>query len=219
MKGASVGRISRATVVVALVALGSLALTANAFASPSSLQAATPTLQVVDLGQVSQPVQVGQPPITILPSGDCRFPFTLRLRPVCSRGTWPSLGKKWAPTVNISGGDALSLLFSSPVSAVSVASTSNWRPGQFTPSHEPILNYPVLGPTTATPSAEPTSWLVNLPQMNPQATNGYTFSVVAKDNRGYHDYRLAIRTPRVAACEDFYTTGESAYACGESTPP
>jgi hypothetical protein len=194
--------------------LGLLALpvVARAAADP-------PALSISNLGQDSIPIDAGQPAFLVLPTGECPTPFTLEAAAACPTATWPSLGGIWAPTEYVAGGDALSFTFTSPVSAVAVASTSNWAPGQFTPSNEPIRNYDVVGPTSATPTSEATTWHFTLPTLNLQAMNGFTFSVVAEDSAGYHDYPFSIRTPRVSGCRAYYNPADSLYACGESIPP
>lgn len=207
-------RATRLVLVTIILGLGSLALPAASCAAAES-----PTLTVSNLGQSSIPVDPGQTALTVPPTGECPTPFTPEAEAACPPGTWPSLGGVWAPTEHAAGGDTLRFTFSSPVSAVSVASTSNWTPGQFLPSGEPIRNYDVVGATSAAPTSEATDWLFTLPALNLQAMNGFTFSVVAEDGSGYHDYPFSIRTPRVSDCWAYYNPGDSLYACGESIPP
>ncbi len=208
---------------VILVATGSVLLAASASASfstpPTKSGMDLPTLTISDLGQPLVPVEDGQSALTVRPIGNCAKPFALKFKSACPEGTWPGLGGTWSPIVPVAGGDTLRLAFSRAVNAVTVASTSNWKPGQFTPSNEPIRNYEVLGPVPATSTAHSTAWLITIPLLNHQATNGYSFSVVARIGSGYRDYKLSIRTPRAANCEDYYNAEETAYACGVSTPP
>ncbi len=214
---------SRMVGALILVAFASVLWAANALAfrsaPPTKSDTDLPTLTVSDLGQRLVPVEVGQPALTARPIGNCARPFALRFKSACPEGTWPGLGGTWSPVVPVAGGDTLRLAFSRAVSAVTVASTSNWKPGQFTPSHEPIRNYEVLGPMSATSTSDPTAWLITIPSLNDQATNGYSFSVVARIGSGYRDYRLSIRTPRVANCEAYYNAEQTLYACGVATPP
>lgn len=193
-------------------------------------------LSVSSLGQPSVPVIDGQPPVGVGPSGTCTEPFTLET--ACRPGTWPALGGGWGPTVDVAGGDTLALTFASPVTAVSVASTSNYMPGLSTPSVTPppgagapaappaaLVNYDVLPATAATATSDPRTWHIALPELDVRAMSGYTFSVVGTDATGPHDYALTIRSPRYAdetrRCGTaYYNTGLSQYLCpAESVPP
>jgi hypothetical protein len=181
---------------------------------------------VSDLGQPSAPVIVGQPPLTVASSGTCEAPFTVATQAACPPGTWPALGTTWGPIEDVAGGDELQLTFSSPVSIVTVASTSNYTPGLTNPSGQPVPNYDVLAPASAQPTSA-TVWQLTLPSLDVRAAGGYTFSVVAADTSGDHDYSLTIASPRYAdertrCSETYYSTGFSQYLClsaGVKGPP
>ena len=110
--------------------------------------------------------------------------------------------------------------FSAPVSSVVVSSTSNYEPGLHDPDGKAIPNYDVLAESPATATADPGVWTVTLPQLDARAisSQGYTFSVVAHDESGYHDYPFGIRSPRYAneltRCgRAFYGTGVEVSQC------
>ncbi len=182
-------------------------------------------MTVSDLGQFDAPVVVGQPPITLVSIGSCSAPFTLEAS--CPPGSWPALGSNWGAVQDVAGGDALALTFSTPVSAVSVASTTNFPPGLTDPSGGAVINHDVMGATSAVASADPAAWNVVLPSLDPLALGGLTFSVVASDGSGSYDFPLTIRTPRYAnestGCgAAYYSTGNSQYLClsaGQKVPP
>ena len=186
----------------------------------TSANADVPTLRVTDLGQQTAPVEVGQPPIDIGAMSNCAYPFTIEKESVCPPGTWPALGRQWGLIEDVAGGDTLSLRFTSPVSAVRVGSTSNYEPGLRDPDGRPISNYDVLRESPATATSDPTVWLTTLPPLDARAisTQGYTFSVVAQDESGFHDYPFGIRAPRYAneltyCGMAYYSTGWKQYMC------
>jgi hypothetical protein len=190
--------------------------------SSAIADASPPILSVSDMGQPSAPVIVGQPALTVASSGTCEAPFTIESASTCPTGTWPALGGSWGPIENAAGGDTLQLTFTATVTKVTVASTSNYTPGLTNPSGEPVPNYDVLGATSA--SGGQTTWMVTLPQWDARAISGYTFSVVAQDAEGSHDYALMLRSPRFAneathCSESYYSTGLSQYSCTTSTVP
>jgi hypothetical protein len=175
---------AKATCLCTLLAAASLI--AAGHSSPAVADASPPILSVSDTGQPSAPVIVGQPSLTIASSATCEAPFTTELASTCPRGTWPALGESWGPIENAAGGDTLQFTFTAPMTKVTVASTSNYPPGLTNPSGEAVPNYDVLGVTSA--SGGPTSWTVALPQWDVRSISGYTFSVVAQDAEGSHDY-------------------------------
>ncbi len=190
---------------------------------PAASRAETPRLSVVDLGQPLVPVISGQPPVSANVEGTCAEPFSLEAN--CPSGSWPGLGSDWGSAVAVAGGDSLALDFTSSMVAVRVASTSNYVPGESTPSGQSVENYDVLASVAATPTPESNIWRVTLPQLDIRATGGYTFSVVGSDTAGHHDYALTIRSPRY---EDetrqcgmaYYSTELSQYLCAaDSVPP
>jgi hypothetical protein len=194
---------------------------ASCYASALAV-ADAPSLSVVNLGQPSAPVIAGQPPLTVTSSGTCEVAFTLESEPACPPGTWPALGGAWGPIENAAGGDTLQLTFTAPVTKITVASTSDYPPGFTNPSGELVSNYDVLGVTSA--SGGPTTWTVALPKWDVRAISGYTFSVVAQDAEGSHDYVLMLKSPRFAneathCSESYYSTGLSQYSCTTSTVP
>jgi hypothetical protein len=206
------------------LALATLVLLA---ALTTAARADAPALRVTNLGQSSAPVEVGQPPLDIAAAGSCAFPFTLANESACPAGTWPPLGRRWGSIEDVAGGDTLRLAFSSPVTTVKVGSTSNYTPGLRDPDGKPLSNYDVVPETSAVSTADPSVWLTTLPPLDARAisSDGYTFSVVAQDGSGYHDYPLGIRSPRYANeatyCSiAYYSTGWQQYLClGKSAPP
>ena len=218
------GRMRRRATTTRLGIVMGASLVAGCLGSGLAL-ADAPNLGVVNLGQPSALVIAGQPALTVPSSGACTSPFTLESESACSAGAWPALGGAWGPpTEDVAGGDELQLTFSSAVSSVTFASTSNYPTGLTDPSGQPIANYDVLTPTAAT-SASATIWRVKLPSLDIRALSGYTFSVVADDTSGYHDYPFMVRSPRYAdeltKCgEAYYSTGNSQYLClSNGAPP
>jgi hypothetical protein len=135
---------------------------------------------------------------------------------------WPALGEAWGSIENAAGGDTIQLVFTAPVTHVTVASTSNYQPGLTNPSGEAVPNYDVLGVTQASGASK--TWTVLLPQWDVRAISGYTFSVVVQDEAGYHDYALMLKSPRFAnevthCSESYYTTMFSQFSCTTSTVP
>jgi hypothetical protein len=184
------------------------------FALTTAARADGPALRVSNLGQSSAPVEVAQPPLDLVATASCAYTFTLANEGACPAGTWPPLGQAWGQIEDVAGGDALRLEFNAPVSSVAVSSTSNYQSGLRDPSGNAILNYDVLAESPATATADPAVWSATLPQLDARATSsqGYTFSVVADDESGYHDYPFGIRSPRYAneltRCgRAFYSTG------------
>jgi hypothetical protein len=214
------GNVRRVLILALLLLYVSLPALANGEAS---------TVTISDLGQASEPVEVGQAPLAVQSSGACPRPFTLKPEASCPSGTWPALGGDWSPFENVAGGDRLRLAFSIPVSDVTVASTSDWPPGEHTPSGEPMHNFDVLPPTAAKTAPEPGAWIIRLPPLSLQAIGGFTFSVVATDAGSNYDYHLSIKTPRYAneatQCGvRYYSTGVSDAICDRyseqpGTPP
>jgi hypothetical protein len=197
---------------------------------PALARADGPLLTVSDLGQSSAPVEVGQPPFEVPPRGSCIYPFTMETESACPAGTWPLLGERWGSIEDVAGGDALRLEFAAPVSAVTIASTSNYVPGLHDPDGNPIPNYDVIAESSATPTSDPRIWQATLPQLDARAisTNGDTFSVVAQDGSGHHDYAFGIRSPRFenesTLCgRAWYSTDFGQYLCpsraGGGSPP
>jgi hypothetical protein len=184
-----------------------------------------PGLRVTNLGQPSAPVEVVQPPIDVAATATCAYPFTIANESACPPGTWPPLGQQWGLIEDVAGGDTLRLEFSAPVSEVKVASTSNYPPGLKDADGNPIPNYDVLAETSATATSDPAVWLVPLPPLDARAisSSGYTFSVVAQDGPGHHDFPFGIRSPRWAneltKCGTaYYSTGWQQYLCGGGAP-
>jgi hypothetical protein len=135
------------------------------------------------------------------------------------------LGKQWGSIEDVAGGDTLRLEFNFPVSSVKVGSTSNYEPGLKDPDGKPIANYDVVSESSAVSTADPAVWLTTLPPLDARAisTQGYTFSVVAQDGSGDHDFPFGIRAPRwadeSAKCgAAFYNTGWQQYVCGNDFP-
>ena len=194
-----------------------LAIAVGAFvviAAPAN--AAASGVTVSDVGQVSAPVVVGQAPVPGSVSGSCGTPFTLESD--CPVGSWPALGGSWGATLDVAGGDRLVLTFSAAVSAVSVASTTNYPPGLRNPSGTGVANRDVIAATPAVATADPTVWNVVLPALDVTAMSGFTFSVVASDGSGTYDFPLTIRSPRYAdestRCGPaYYSTGNGQYLC------
>jgi hypothetical protein len=192
----------------------------------SAARADAPSLRVTNLGQPSAPVEVGQPPIEIAATAACAYPFTIANEGACPPGSWPALGRQWGPIEDVAGGDSLRLEFSAPVTTVKAGSTSNYEPGLKDPDGKPISNYDVMAESPATSTSDPAVWLVPLPQLDARAisSRGYTFSVVAQDGAGYHDYPFGIRSPRYAneltQCGlAYYSTGWQQYLClGKMAP-
>lgn len=190
--GASAG-----LVVLVLVLAATIAPTAGAD---------TPTLAVINLGQVSAPSEVTQPPLAVSSRGGCPHPFTIAGESACPSGMWPPLGRpswtregdRWSPTEDVAGGDTLQLSFSSPVASVSVGSTSDFEPALHDPDGNAIDNFDVIPESPATATADPAVWRVTLPPLDYRALGGYTFSVVGGDAGGFQDYALEIRSPRFA---------------------
>lgn len=178
------------------VAVGLLVL----LATVAQARADGPTLRVTNLGQSSAPVEVGQPPFDVAATGSCAHPFTLANESGCPAGTWPALGTQWGAIEDVAGGDTLRLEFSSAVASVLVGSTSNYQPGLNDPDGTAISNYDVVPESAATATVDPAVWLTTLPPLDARAisSHGYTFSVVAQDGSGYHDYPFGIRSPRYA---------------------
>jgi hypothetical protein len=179
-----------------------------------------PILTVTNLGQSSAPVEVAQPPIEIAATAGCAHPFTLANEAACPAGTWPPLGRQWGSIEDVAGGDTLRFEFSAPVAAVTVGSTSNYEPGLHDPDGNSIGNYDVVPESAATAASEPAVWVTTLPPLDARAisTTGYTFSVVAQDGSGYHDYPFGISSPRYAneltKCgRAFYSTGWEQSMC------
>jgi hypothetical protein len=126
----------------------------------------------------------------------------------------------------VAGGDTLRLEFSAPVTAVGVGSTSNYEPGLHDPDGKAISNYDVIPESSATPTSDPSVWHTTLPPLDARAisTIGYTFSVVAQDGSGYHDYPFGIRSPRYANEQTFcgtayFSTGVSQDLCSSKDHP
>lgn len=211
----NVGRVCVALVAVLMIGL---------CGSPALAIGGEPRLEVTNVGQPSAPVVSGQPPLTITSSGTCGSPFSLSLESACSPSVWPGFGGTWSPVEAAAGGDALQLVFSSPMSSVVVASTSNYAPGLTDPNGQSVSNYDVLGPTPATSTPTPTTWVVTLPAFDLRALSGYTLSVVARDSSGDHDYAFMVRSPRYAneatRCGTaYYSTGNNQYLCLEDAAP
>jgi hypothetical protein len=218
---AAAGREARCLAVG--TAIGCLVL---GFALTAAARADGPLLRVSNLGQSSAPVEVAQPPFDLVATASCAYTFTVANEGACPAGTWPPLGKAWGQIEDVAGGDALRLEFSTPVSSVSVSSTSNYEPGLHDPSGNAIPNYDVLPETPTTGTGDPAVWSATLPQLDARATSpqGYTFSVVAHDESGYHDYPFGIRSPRYANEQTrcgrvFYSTGVEVSQCpGQEWP-
>ncbi len=208
------------------LAAGAVCALAFVAATASAAWADGPTLRVTDLGQSSAPVEVGQPPIDVGSANGCAHPFTFANESACPTGTWPALGLPWGPIEDVAGGDVLQLAFSSPVSSVAVGSTSNYEPGLHDPDGKAIPNYDVVPESPAVATSDPAVWQVTLPPFDIRAISGqgYTFSVVAGDESGYHGYPLGIRSPRYAnestKCgHAFYSTGVEVGQCpGHESP-
>lgn len=221
MLRAAVGREARGLAVG--TAIGCLVL---GFALTAAARADGPVLRVSNLGQSSAPVEVAQPPFDLVATASCAYTFTVANEGACPAGTWPPLGNAWGQIEDIAGGDALRLEFSAPVASVAVSSTSNNQPGLHDPSGNAIPNYDVLAESPATGTGDPAVWSVTLPQLDARATSpqGYTFSVVAHDESGYHDYPFGIRSPRYANEQTrcgrvFYGTGVEVSQCpGQEWP-
>jgi hypothetical protein len=204
---------------IATVPIGILA-SLMLLAATGVARAQGPTLTVSNLGQSSAPIEVGQPPFEVPPAGSCAFPFTLANESACPAGIWPPLGRRWGAIEDVAGGDTLRLEFAAPVSAVTVGSTSNYEPGLHDPDGKAIGNYDVIAESPAAPTSDPSAWTVTLPPLDVRAisTDGYTFSVVAQDGSGYHDYPFGIRSPRYAneltkCSQAYYSTGFWQYLC------
>jgi hypothetical protein len=212
---------SRKGVALSLVAVIAL------LATTTTARADGPSLRVTNLGQASAPVEVGQPPLEIASKAACAYPFTIANEGACAAGTWPPLGQRWGLIEDVAGGDTLRLEFSSPVTEVKVASTSNYEPGLKDPDGKPISNYDVMPESNAAPTSDPAVWLITLPALDARAisSSGFTFSVVVEDGSGYHDYPFGIRSPRYAneltECGiAYYSTGWQQYLClGKGPPP
>jgi hypothetical protein len=196
------------------------------FAHAGGAAANGPSLTVTNLGQPTAPVEVGQAPIGIAAAGSCASPFTLANQAACPAGTWPPLGQPWGQILNVAGGDGLRLEFSGPVTAVKVGSTSNYEPGLTDPDGNPVANYDVVPETSAVATPDPKVWAVGLPPLDARAisSQGYTFSVVAEDGSGSHDYPFGIRAPRyadeAAKCgRAFFSTGWEQYICASKEIP
>jgi hypothetical protein len=100
------------------------------------------------------------------------------------------------------------------------------EPGLHDPDGKAIPNYDVMAESSAAPSTSPAIWEVTLPPLDYRAisTIGYTFSVVARDGSGYHDYPFGIRAPRYAneltKCGSaYYSTGVSQGHCLDKGAP
>jgi hypothetical protein len=169
-------------------------------AIPSLAQAEGPVLRVTDLGQPSAPIEVAQPPIDVAATASCASPFTIVSEGACPAGTWPALGRAWGQIEDVAGGDTLRFEFTAPVISVRLASTSNYEPGLTDPDGRSIANYDVVPDSATTATASPATWTTALPPLDARAisSQGYTFSVVAQDGAGYHDYPFGIRAPRYA---------------------
>jgi hypothetical protein len=209
-------------------AIGLAACTMSLWAAlVATADAAGAVMRVTDLGQVSAPVEVGQPPIEIGPTAGCAHPFTLANEAACPAGTWPALGAAWGPIEDVAGGDTLRFEFSSPVSSVLIGSTSNYQPGLTDPDGRSIGNYDVVAESAATATSDPAVWLAALPPLDARAisSQGYTFSVVAQEGPAYFDYPFGIRSPRYAnettKCGlAYYSTGWQQSLClGNAAPP
>jgi hypothetical protein len=175
---------------------------------------------VTNVGQPSAPIEVAQPPIDIAPTASCASPFTLANEGACPAGTWPALGRAWGQIEDVAGGDTLRFEFSAPVSTVRVASTSNYERGLTDPDGKSIGNYDVMPDSAAAATGDPGVWTATLPPLDARAisSQGYTFSVVAQDGAGYHDYPFGIRAPRyaneAAKCgAAYYSTGWQQSLC------
>jgi hypothetical protein len=205
------------------MAIGCLGL---GFALTAAARADGPVLRVSNLGQSSAPVEVAQPPFDLVATASCAYTFTVANEGACPAGTWPPLGQVWGQIEDVAGGDALRLEFSAPVSSVAVSSTSNYEPGLHDPDGKAIPNYDVLAESPGTATADPAVWSATLPQLDPRtiSSQGFTFSVVAHDESGYHDYPFGIRSPRYAneltRCgRAFYSTGVEVSQCpGHESP-
>jgi hypothetical protein len=200
-----------------------LALVLATLSAPAA-RAAGPSLKVTNLGQESAPVEVGQPAIEIAATNGCAHPFTLANESACPPGTWPPLGRQWGLIEDVAGGDTLRFEFSSPVAAVSVGSTSNYEPGLHDPDGKSIPNYDVMPESAAVASGDPAVWQVTLPPLDARAITGqgYTFSVVAQDESGFHGFPFGIRSPRYAdestKCgRAFFSTGWEQGLCSNGT--
>jgi hypothetical protein len=203
-------------------AIGCLVL---GFVLTAAARADGPVLRESNLGQSSAPVEVAQPPFDVVATASCAYTFTVANEGACPAGTWPPLGQAWGQIEDVAGGDILRLEFSTPVSSVAVSSTSNYQPGLHDPSGNAIPNYDVLAESPATGTGDPAVWSATLPQLDARATSpqGYTFSVVAHDELGYHDYPFGIRSPRYANEQTrcggvFYSTGVEVGQCGQEWP-
>jgi hypothetical protein len=194
------------------VLLGALVVLLLASTVPA--QADSPSLSITNLGQPSAPVQVGQPPITILATASCAYPFTLTNESACVPGTWPQLGRQWGPIEHVAGGDTLRLELPVAVSSVTASSTSNYERGLHDPDGNAIPNFDVLSEASAVPTGEQGVWTIALPSLDYRAisTHGYTFSVVAQDDSGYHDYAFGIRSPRFT--DELEHCGQAVYSTG-----
>jgi hypothetical protein len=159
---------------------------------------------VSNLGQPGLESTVPQPPVITTDRGGCANVFDADQAngvAECPAGTWPAPDAGWGPGVDVSAGDTLQLSFSSGVSAVTVAVTSQLPLGGLTdPSGVHHLNVNLLGPQPATPTSDPLVWSVAIPDptlITRQAMGAPApFSIVATDAQGSHDFALSVLSPR-----------------------
>jgi hypothetical protein len=131
----------------------------------------------------------------------------------CSAASWPGPGGQWSPTLTISEGDTLRLTFSGPVSDVTVASTTNYPVGLMDPSGKPVPNSDIISPTSATATANPTTWTVQVPNpLSALASSPVPFAVVADDAGEAHDYYLSIQKPHCYGTNEASQPGS--FPCG-----
>jgi hypothetical protein len=115
---------------------------------------------------------------------------------MCPVSSWPEPGGQWQPTLAIDEGDTLRFTFTSPVSDVTYASTTDSPIGLTTPEGAPAPNRTIIPPSNATSSANADVWTAPIPNpLSPLAASAVTFAVVARDATEYHDYSLSIEKP------------------------
>lgn len=189
------------------VALGVIVASLVAAGSASG---APPRLTVAELGQPGIPPDPSVVPVTVSArDASCAVPLTLES--TCSPTAWPKLGGSWGPIVGVAGGDLLRFSFSGAVNDVIVASTTNLR----------FANADMVTPIHAAQAGSPTTWVVTLPILDRRSITPLTFSVVATDAAGSHDYALMILSPRPTDMSGDcwvanYNTGDSQRLCTPS---
>jgi hypothetical protein len=154
-----------------------------------------PTLVVTDEG----PGVVNTVGVTANTYGTCAYAYEARQgngAATCPAASWPEPGSQWPPILAMDEGDTLRLTFSSPVSEVIYASTTDYPTGLTDPSGEEVPNVNIIEPIHAKPTASPDVWTASIPKpLSPLASSAVPFAVVARDATEYHDYSLSIEKP------------------------